>query len=153
MKKEILKRMIVGLLGGIAISYIITIIISWTFGDGKYYSCVPSLVVKFGNEINAVTIQVILSAVLGVAFAGASIIWEMDRWSILKQTGLYFGIVTVVMMSVAYVCEWMEHSFKGFICYFTLFFVIFVLVWIVQYIIWKVRISSLKAKIEDGDKR
>lgn len=152
MKKEIIKRGFVGILGGIVISYIITITISMTVKDGNYYPCVPSLITTFGSEINAVIIQTLLSAILGAAFAVASIIWEMDNWSLLKQTGIYFAIVTVVMMSVAYVCEWMEHTVAGFISYFAIFFGIFIVVWVVQYIIWKRRISSLKAKIEEGNK-
>lgn len=152
MKKELLKRIFVGLLGGIVISYIITIIMSLAFKDGNYYSCVPSLITKYGSEINAVIIQTLLSAVLGAAFSVASIIWEMDNWSLLKQTGLYFIIVTVTMMSVSYICEWMEHSVKGFVSYFAIFFVIFIVVWIVQYNIWKVKISRLKTKIEESNK-
>ena len=70
MKKEIIKRIGIGVLGGIVISYFITIGISLVFGDGNYYPCVPSLVERFGSEIAAVIIQTILSAVLGGGFAG-----------------------------------------------------------------------------------
>ena len=44
MKKELFSRIFVGLLGGIVISYLITIGISLAIGDGSYYSCVPSLI-------------------------------------------------------------------------------------------------------------
>lgn len=152
MKKELLKRIFVGLVGGITISYIITIIISLAFKDGNYYSCVPSLITKYGSEINAVIIQTLLSAVLGAVFSGASIIWEMDNWSLLKQTGLHFIIVSTTMMSVAYICEWMEHSVKGFVSYFSIFFAIFIVVWILQYTILKIKISRLKTQIEEINK-
>lgn len=86
MKKELFSRIFVGLLGGIVISYLITIGISLAIGDGSYYSCVPSLIERFGNEVTAIIIQTVLSAVLGAGFAGASVIWEIDKWSLLKQT-------------------------------------------------------------------
>jgi hypothetical protein len=101
----------------------------------------------YGSELNAVIIQTILSAILGAGFAGASVIWEKDEWSLLKQTGIYFAIVTVIMMMVAYVCEWMEHSVKGVASYFAVFFAIFIMVWLVRYIGWKVYISKIKEKI------
>ena len=116
MKKELVSRIVGGLLGGIVICYLITIGISISLGDGNFYPCVPSLVKRFGNEITAVIVQTILSALLGAGFAGSSLIWEKDEWSILKQTSIYFAIVTVLMMTVAYVCEWMEHSVKGVLC-------------------------------------
>ena len=147
MKKELFFRIFVGILGGVVMSYFITIGISLVIGDGNYYSCVPSLIERFGNEVTAVIIQTALSAVLGAGFAGCSIIWEKDEWSLLKQTSIYFGIVSVLMMTVAYVCEWMEHSVKGVLCYFAIFFAIFIIVWLIQFVIWKRRISKINSKI------
>ena len=151
MKKEFARRVFVGLLGGIVISYLITIGISIAIGDGSYYPCVPSLIERFDNEVTAIIMQTVLSAVLGAGFAGSSIIWEMDEWSLLKQTSIYFGIVSVLMMTIAYICEWMEHSVKGILSYFGIFVAIFIAVWIVQYLIWKVRVSRIKEKIQKNN--
>ena len=148
MKKEFVLRVFIGLIGGIVISYLITIGISLVIGDGSYYPCVPNLIERFGNEVTAIIIQTVLSAVLGAGFAGSSIIWEMDEWSLLKQTSIYFGIVSVLMMTIAYICEWMEHSVKGVLSYFGIFFAIFIVIWIVQYLIWKIRISKIKEGIQ-----
>lgn len=115
MKKELVSRIVGGLLGGI--------------------------------EITAVIVQTILSVLLGAGFAGSSLIWEKDDWSLLKQTSVYFAIVTVLMMTVAYVCEWMEHSVRGVLCYFAIFFAIFIIVWVIQFVIWKRRISKINSKI------
>ena len=40
MKKGLLFRVFVGVLGGVVLSYLITIVISLTVGDGNYYPCV-----------------------------------------------------------------------------------------------------------------
>ena len=151
MKKGLLFRVFVGVLGGVVLSYFITIVISLTVGDGNYYPCVPRLTERFGNEVTAVIVQTVLSAILGAGFAGSSLIWEKDEWSLLKQTSIYFGIVSVLMMTVAYICEWMEHSVKGVLSYFAIFLVIFIVVWIVQYLIWKVRISKIKEGIKKNN--
>lgn len=151
MKKELIFRLLVGLLVGIVISYFITIGISLAIGDDNYYPCVPSFIERFGNEITAVIIQTVLSAVLGAGFAGCSLVWEKDEWSLLKQTSIYFSIVSVLMMTIAYICEWMEHSVKGILGYFGIFFAIFIVVWIVQYLIWKVRISKIKEGIQKNN--
>ena len=130
------------------ICYLITIGVSLVIGDGNYYPCVPALAQRFGNELTAVVVQMALGAVLGAGFAGASMIWEQDDWSLLKQTGIYFAITSVLMMTIAYICEWMEHSVRGVLIYFGIFFAIFVVVWLVQYAIWKARISKIKRKLE-----
>ena len=151
MKKEILFRLFIGFLGGIVLSYFITIAISLTIGDGNYYPCVPSLTERFDNEVVAVIVQSVLSAILGAGFAGCSLVWEKDDWSLLKQTSIYFLLASILMMSVAYVCEWMEHSVKGVLSYFGIFFAIFVAVWIVRYGIWKLRISKIKEGIQKNN--
>ncbi len=151
MKKELFFRLFIGLLGGVVLSYLITIGISFAIGDGNYYSCVPSLIESFGNEMTAVIVQTVLSAILGAGFAGCSLIWEKDEWSLLKQTGIYFSIVSVLMMVVAYICDWMEHSVKGIVIYFGIFLAIFIIVWVVQYCIWKVRISKIKEGIQKNN--
>lgn len=148
MKKELLFRVFVGVLGGIVLSYFITIAISLIVGDGYYYPCTPSLVERFGSEIAAVLVQTLLSALLGGGFAGCFHLWEKDEWSLLKRTSIYFGIVSVLMMTVAYTCEWMEHSVKGILSYFGIFFAIFVVVWLVQYLVWKARITKIKEELQ-----
>lgn len=147
MKKNVLLRGLLGFPLGIAIGYCITICISLGWGGGYYAPCVPALVETMGSEIKAVVLQALLSGVLGAAFAACSVIWEMERWSIAKQTGIYFLITSLVMMPVAYFTNWMEHSILGFLSYFGIFVFIFVVVWAAQYLAWKKRIKKLNAKL------
>lgn len=134
MKKKILLRGISGFPLGVAIGYLITIIISLIWANGYYSPCVPELVVMMGSEIKAVLLQAFLCGILGMGFAASSVIWEMEDWGIVKQTGIYFLIVSIIMMPIAYVTFWMEHSLKGVASYFGIFALIFAIVWIIQYI-------------------
>lgn len=134
MKKKIFLRGAFGFPIGITIGYIITIITSAIWTDGYYSPCVPELISTTGSEINAVILQALLSGLLGMGFAASSVIWEMEDWGIVKQTGIYFLIVSIIMMPIAYVTFWMEHSLKGVASYFGIFVLIFVVIWIVQYI-------------------
>lgn len=148
MKKKTMFRIMGGALSGIALSYLITIIVSLIFGEGYYSPCVPGLIERFGSEIAAVIAQTISSAILGAGFSGCYSIWEKDEWSLLKRTGIYFGVVAVLMMAAAYVCEWMEPSVKGILSYFGIFVVIFVAAWAAQYLVWKARISEIKEELQ-----
>ncbi|MBQ8148429.1 MAG: DUF3021 domain-containing protein [Lachnospiraceae bacterium] len=150
MKKQIILRSILGAGMGIALSYAITILISICIGDGEYYSCVPSLIEQFGTEINAVIVQLLLSAVLGAVFAGISVIWEIETWSIVKQSLIYFLIASVTMLPVAYLAHWMEHSIKGFLQYFGIYFCIFVVTWLVQYAIWRINVNKMNRKLNSN---
>ncbi len=133
MKKKIFIRGISGFPLGLAIGYLLTIINSLVLADGYYSPCVPELVVMMGSEINAVLLQAILCGILGMGFAASSVVWEIEDWGIVKQTGIYFLINSIIMMPIAYVTHWMEHSLKGFLVYFGFFAFVFAIVWVVQY--------------------
>lgn len=134
MKKKIFLRCISGFPTGIAIGYLISIMISLILADGYYSPCVPELARKMGNEINAVLLQTLLCGILGMGFGGCSVIWEIEHWGLVKQTGIYFLIISVLMLPVAYTARWMEHSLKGFLSYYGIFIFIFACVWVIQYI-------------------
>jgi len=147
MKKKVLQRALLGLPLGICLGYAITILISLIVGNGEYLPVPPQLVLDLGNEINAVLVQTLLCGILGAGFAAASVIWEMEDWSLVKQTGLYFLISSLLMIPVAWLANWMEHSFRGFVIYFGIFLIIFVIIWLIQYLFIRENIKKMNAKI------
>lgn len=149
MKKKAFLRGLLGFPLGLAIGYAITIAISLVFADGYYSPCVPELISVTGSEINAVLLQAVLSGILGAGFGACSVIWEMESWGLVKQTGIYFLIVSVIMLPVAYVNYWMEHSLKGFFSYFGIFAAIFAAVWIVQYTVNKRRVGKMNENLQN----
>ena len=106
-------RGLFGLPTGIAIGFVITLIISICIGNGSFYPVTPELIDAAGNELNAVILQTVLCAIMGAGFAAASIIWELDSWSLAKQSGIYFMIISVIMLPIAYFTNWMKHTALG----------------------------------------
>jgi len=148
MKKKAIMRGLLGIPLGIALCHVITIIMSIVIGDGSHLSAIPELVYEFGGELNAVIFQTILYGALGASFSAASVIWEMERWSIAKQTGIYFVITAATMLPVAYFGHWMERSVSGFVIYFAVFLAIFIFMWLTQYVIWKNKIMRIDRKVK-----
>lgn len=147
MKKKMIMRGLLGFPLGMAIGNVISIVGSFFWGQGDYVPCVPKFVEVMGGEIYAVALQSFLCAILGVVFTMASVIWEMDEWSIAKQTGLYFAITAAAMMPIAYITGWMDKSLAGIASYFGIFVVIFAAVWIIQYGIIKYHIAQMNRMI------
>ena len=131
---------------GLAVSTMITIEISLSIGDGKYYAVVPELVEDFGSEINAVLIQAVLSMVYGAAFGGASVIWDTD-WSLTKMTVSHFMICSAATFPTAWFMRWMDHSLIGALKYFGIFIVIYAIIWISMYLSIKKRINEINEKV------
>ena len=147
MKKELIKRCLFGAPLGLAISTIITIAISLTVGDGLYYAVVPSLARDMGGEINAVLLQAGLSMVYGAAWAGASVVWDAEHWSLLRMTLVHLIVTSVSTFPIAYFARWMPHSTTGILLYVGIFVFIYAGIWIGQYSGMKKRIAAMNAKL------
>ncbi len=149
MKKQIINRGLFGFPTGIALGYAITIIISAIWGNGNYLPVTQELLKAMGNEINAVIFQAVLCGIMGSCFAMASVIWEIDNWSIAKQSGIYFAVISAIMLPIAYFANWMQHTLIGILSYFAIFVAIFIFVWLIQYFGWKAKIKKVNRRLKD----
>lgn len=148
MKKKLILRGIMGFPQGIAIGFVITILISTCVGDDIYYPVTPELMETMGSELNAVILQTLLCGIMGTGFAMASVIWEMDSWSLARQSGIYFSAVCILMLPIAYVTNWMQHTVGGVLAYIGVFAAIFLAVWLIQYFAWKRKIRKMNDRIQ-----
>lgn len=153
MKKKIILRALFGLPVGITIGFVITLVISACIGGGLYYPATPELIETMGSELAATVLQTSLCAVMGAGFAAASAIWEIDSWSLAKQSGIYFLIISAVTLPTAYFANWMKHSLAGFLSYAGIFAAIFVAVWLSQYLMWKLRIKKMNSLIDKDNEK
>lgn len=148
MKKNMIQRGFLGFPIGISIGVAIPIAISICVGDGLFYPVTPELIEAMGTELNAVVVQTALCGIIGAGFAMASVIWEIDSWSLAKQSGTYFAIACAVTFPIAYAANWMKHSAVGILSYVGSFIAIFVCVWLMQYIRWKRKIRKMNDEIK-----
>lgn len=147
MKKKLIQRGLLGFPLGIAIGYVITLFISIGIGDNSYYSVNPELLNTAGTELNAVLLQTLLCGIVGSLFAMGSVVWDIDTWSLTKQTGVYFVIACLAMFPIAYFAGWMPHSVVGAALYVGIFIAIFAICWIAQYLSMKHKINEMNSLI------
>lgn len=147
MKKKILMRTLHGFPVGILIGYLITILISIVWGKGRYTACNPDFISVMGNEINAIILQSILCGILGSGFAASSVIWELERWSVAKQSTINFLILSVIMMPMAYLLHWMEHTWIGFLSYYGIFALIFIAIWVFMFLCGKYNVTKINENL------
>lgn len=145
--KKVILRTVLGLPVGIAIGHVITVLISLVNGEGSYFACAPEFVELIGDEAVAVAVQTLLCGIMGMAFAGASLVWESEKLSIVAQTGICFGIYAAVLLPIAYFANWMEHTLAGVLSYIAIFVGVFVITWITQYFAWRCRIKAINASL------
>lgn len=154
MKKKVLLRCLIGAPIGLSIVHLLLLIFSIILSlgtklwEGQFMSALPSLITLCGNELIAVIVQTICSLIIGAAIGGASVIWEVESWSLLKQTILHFLVVSVSTLPIAYGIYWIPHTFRGVVIYFAIFFFIYFSIWFIRYHAMKKRIRKFNDKVK-----
>lgn len=149
MKKKIFVRCLIGAPIGMALSTMISIVTSAAVGDGTFYAAVPELIEDCGTELNAVILQALVSLLYGAAWGGASVIWETEEWSLLRQTATHLAVSSIATFPVAWFMRWMNHSILGAVIYFGIFIAIYLCIWGSQYFAMRRRIRQMNEKVRE----
>ncbi len=149
MKKEFIKRAAIGAVIGVFINVFNSIIISYCVNDGNYYPVVPQLADKCGGETNAVAVQTAVTLIYGALMAGISVIWDLERWSLLRQTVTHFIICSATTLPVAYFMQWIEQSIAGVLIYFGIFAAIYIIIWLSIYFSIRKKIMQMNTIVSE----
>lgn len=87
--------------------------------------------------------------IIGFAFASGSAIFEVERWSMAKQTVMHFILLVIVYFPCAIIGGWIEPSLLSIVISLFSFIFIYALIWFVQYYSWKRRILKLNKRLQE----
>lgn len=146
--KKVISRALLGFPIGVFVTCLISLIISLIIGEGNYFAASPQIIEVYKGELNAVILQFGLSGILGSIYAAASLIWDIDNWSILKQTVTHFWVISLGLLPIAYLLYWMEHSLKGILVYFGVFISMYIFIWMSLYISYKIKIKNINSSLK-----
>lgn len=149
MKKKLLFRSLIGAPVGVTVSLIITIIFSMCTGRGEYFPATQGLVDLCGNTVTAVIVQMICSLFIGAVCGGASVIWEAEKWSLLKQTLIHFTVLAVPFFAVGYVMNWLPHNIYGAFAYFGAFAGVYLIMWFSIYFSIKYKVNKMNKQLQE----
>lgn len=147
MLQKAFQRALIGFPLGVFLSYTITILISLIIGEGYYSPAVPSFAAEAGGELNAVILQYLLSGLLGMGFAGSSVVWENESWSLFKRTAVHLLVMAGFMFPVAYVNQWMPRTVIGMLVYALIFVVMYAIIWGVQWMVYSRKVREINARL------
>lgn len=102
MKKQILLRSAIGFPVGVCVCNLILLIIA--FSSAPTLRAAPPAPPCFGSERTGVAVQFLLSGLVGAVYAGSSVIWEVETWSLFRATATHFCITTPLFWGL--LCCW-----------------------------------------------
>ena len=100
MWKKVFARMQVGFISTVLAVMLIQICIAQNGGS----TVTERFASHFAAKDAAVLTQLLLVGGIGAAFSGASVVYDLERWSFLRQGIVYFVITAAVWVPVLLIC-------------------------------------------------
>lgn len=150
MKKKLLQRCLLGAPLGVAMWFLI-ILAGAFLRNGEIVLVSGHGVFTYGSERNAVAAAVAGAMLIGMIWAGASLIYQETEWSLLKQTLVNCLVCVAPSMAIAWLMQWMPRTLDGIGQYLRLFGLIYALIWCVQYFGTRHRLKQINARLAEWD--
>ena len=99
----------------------------------------------------AVLTQLLLVGGIGAAFSGASVVYDLERWSFLRQGIVYFVITAAVWVPVLLIC-WTPMPKEGILFSSLGWTGTYAITWGIQYAVYRKRIRDLNRKIHERNR-
>lgn len=95
--------------------------------------------------------QILLVGLIGAAFSGASVLYDLERWSFLKQGIVYFAITAAVWVPVLLIC-WTPMPLYGILWSGLGWTGTYAITWGIQYAVYRKRIRDLNRRIHERNR-
>ncbi|MFD3450365.1 DUF3021 domain-containing protein [Microbacteriaceae bacterium 4G12] len=145
--KNLFSRVIGGFVIGVIIGQIVQILISLKLGHGEYMPVVDQFRYFFVSEVAAVVVQILLTGIIGVTFATSSLVFDIVKWSLLKQYIVHFCITALVWVPIVMLL-WMPKTLISTLIFFSSFLGTYIVTWVIQYMISRNDIKQINAAIQ-----
>ena len=147
MLKKMLSRALVSAPICMLINQLVGICVSLSNADGRYSPVTPAFEARFASTTAAVIVQLLLIGLIGAVFAACSVIFEIERWSFLKQGLVHLAITSAVGIPICLFC-WMPENAAWAAGLCGSWLLTYVITWLSQYFVYRHSIRKLDKKIK-----
>lgn len=106
----------------------------------------PDFIARAGGEPAAALLQPLLIGLIGFAFGAGSVLFEIERWSFLKQGAAHFTVTAAVWIIVELIC--FSPITPPVVLSFSVSTAIsYAVTWGIRYFVWREQVRQLNKQI------
>lgn len=116
---------------GILIGLTLSIIFSYLSGTGIYSPSSEIFVDRFATPLDALLVSIILWGLMGLVFGFGSLIFNIKKWSIVKQTVVNFIVYFIGFAPLAVLAGWFPLTLGSWTTFMVIFCLVYAFCWII----------------------
>lgn len=147
--KKVIVRGASAFANAVAINILLALVLIKVVDKPGFLPMLPEYAEKFSSDMEAFIVQCLLIGLTSMAFGAGSVIFEVARWSLVKQSIVYFIITTLVWGSVAVFCWGLGKYKSAFYSIMASYLIGYIISWSVQYKICKKEISNINQRLQE----
>jgi len=140
------KKPILHLYNSVVLTVSVCVFVEMALAQTLGHGVTPGFAARFSCETAAALAQLGLAGVIGMAFAGAALVFEIEKWSYLKQGVVHFLITAAVWVPITWLC-WSPVRGIGLVLTIAGWTLTYAVNWLVQYLISRRHIRELNRSI------
>lgn len=148
MKRRLINHFLFGLPLGVTYGLLVTLGYSYAWGAHVYSPSTPVFVSASSNSLNVLSFSILIWALMGALFAVAVLIFEMDHWSLARQTLTHFCVTLVGFMALAYLAGWYPLNLTSLSSEVLVFVVIYLVFWFSSMLRTRRNVAAINRKIK-----
>lgn len=138
---------------GIALGFLDSLVFSALNGASTYYPSAPRFVSRFGSPLEATAVSTLLWVLMGFVFGYGSLIFTIEKWSLLKRTVVNCCVYYVGFLPLAIAAGWFPLNWAWLAGFTGIYLLIYAIIWAINYLIEKTRIRKINRRIRQRDNR
>jgi len=108
--------------------------------------CIPAFVDRAGGELISALLQPLLIGLIGFAFGAGSVLFEIERWSFLKQGAAHLALTAAVWLAVELIC-FTPFSAPVIISFAASIAGTYAVTWGMRYLLWREQVRRINEQI------
>ncbi|GHP14163.1 histidine kinase [Lentilactobacillus fungorum] len=149
MIKKFSIQTIVGIVSGVFIGFVLSLIFSLLNGAVSYSPSTPKFVAQFNGSLSATVFSALLWALMGIVFAVGSLIFTITDWSIAKMTIVHLAVTYFGFLPLAILAGWFPLNFVELGGFTIIFIVVYIAIYITSMIVARKEAESLNQKLRE----
>lgn len=147
MLKNALIRGLNSFIYAVAINVILALAMVVIVNEPGFVPLVPDYAAHFNSEILALLLQFVLIGLSSASFGAGSVLLEIEHWSLLKQSIVYFVVTTVIWVPVSIFCWGINKYPAAFISFVISYVFSYIITWSIQLSLCKKSVAKINEKL------